>query len=71
MSMFACEKEIMDLWDRGKSLEAISVMLGKSKQYVRQIVTRYHIDHYEDFTTDVRAASQTLAAAIQQAGLAA
>lgn len=70
MSMFACEREVIDLWDAGKSIETIVTLTGKSRHYVSKIVWRYHIEN-DGSQLAGRRGSQLLLAAIQRAGLAA
>jgi len=39
--LFACEQQIMDRWDGGRSIEEIAGEIGKDRGYVQKIVSRY------------------------------
>lgn len=42
-SMFASEKEIMDLWDSGLCARAIAERLGKKEDFVLRTIRLYHV----------------------------
>ena len=65
------EREVLDLWDAGDSIQAIAVTLDCEEQRVRNIVSTYHIRPTRDFVTFenmARAGSAALLAAITATG---
>jgi len=65
------EREVLDLWDAGDSIQAIALTLDCKEQRVRDIVSTYHIRPTRDlvgFERMARAGSAALLAAITATG---
>lgn len=70
--MHRCERQIMDLWDAGMSLQAIARTLNMSLSTVRGTVSNLHTADLgvtdRAYAAHMRRGSQALLAAIQQEG---
>ncbi len=64
--MTPSEASVMELWDAGKSMEAISRQLGRTKTSVQRVVSTYHCETSAE-DANVRRGTAALLAALQAA----
>ncbi|HEU4958987.1 MAG TPA: helix-turn-helix domain-containing protein [Sphingomonas sp.] len=65
------ERAVLELWDGGHSIQAAAARLDRSEDYVREIVSTYHIRPTHDlamFERMARAGSAALLAALHASG---